>query len=377
MAPKRLAVLGSTGSIGTQTLDVVRGFPSLFRVTALAGGRNAALLNQQIAEFRPEMVASTSAALLAGNARRTAVEDMCRHPDVDTVVIAISGLAGLGPTLAAVGAGKTVALANKESLVAAGELIVAEAKRRGAVICPVDSEHSAIWQCLKGEPPPAGLFLTASGGPFKDLPPADLRDVTPEQALRHPSWRMGPKVTIDSATLMNKGLEIIEARWLFDMPFDKIKVLIHPQSIVHSMVEFADGSVKAQMSFPDMRLPIQYALSYPERLANPALPRLDWDRVRQLDFQPPEAGRFPCLELAAMAGRQGGTYPAALCAADEAAVELFLGGKIRFTDIYRLVARVLEKHQGVAKPDMNDINQADAWARRTALGLAAEATSCC
>ncbi|MEE8413442.1 MAG: 1-deoxy-D-xylulose-5-phosphate reductoisomerase, partial [Dehalococcoidales bacterium] len=258
-----------------------------------------------------------------------------------------------------------VALANKESLVMAGELITSEAKLSGAQILPIDSEHSAIWQCLNGEIQPAAwLILTASGGPFRQYSPAQLGEVTIEQALNHPSWQMGEKVTIDSATLMNKGLEIIEARWLFDMPVDKIKVLVHPQSIIHSMVEFIDGSIKAQLSYPDMRLPIQYALSYPERLPNPQIRKLDWDEMNKLTFEPPKFDTFPCLKLAIEAGKQGGTYPAVLCAADEIAVELFLSRCIKFIDIAGLVEQTLADHKATTQPGLEEIMAADTWARQ-------------
>jgi 1-deoxy-D-xylulose-5-phosphate reductoisomerase len=275
-------------------------------------------------------------------------------------VIATSGKWGLKPTLAAVKAGKRIALANKESLVMAGEIITRQSKLSKAQLRPVDSEHSAIWQCLEGEKQKAArIILTASGGPFRGYSPTQLEKVTPEQALKHPSWRMGQKVTIDSATLMNKGLEVIEARWLFDMPFDNIRVLVHPQSIIHSMVEFDDGSVKAQLGMPDMRLPIQYALTYPERLENPKLPRLDWAKIKEFNFEPPDFDRFPCLKLAIEAGKKGGTYPAALCAADEIAVELFLSERIKFTDIPRLVGRALDGHKATTRPTLEEILAAD------------------
>ena len=365
---KQLAVLGSTGSIGQQTLEVVRALPQVFSVVGLAAGQNSDLLAQQIAEFHPRLIgyqgelapqppADTEYQVLS-------LEDIARHPEVDTVVIATSGKAGLSPTLAAVRAGKTVCLANKESLVMAGQIIFNEAKQSGAHILPIDSEHSAIWQCLNGEQQkPARLILTASGGPFRNYSPARLNDVSVEQALEHPSWQMGPKVTIDSATLMNKGLEVIEAHWLFDMPLEKITVLIHPQSIVHSMVEFIDGSIKAQLSYPDMRLPIQFALSYPERLPNPQLPRLDWSQISNLTFEAPDFDTFPCLKLAIDAGKRGETYPAVLCGADEMAVELFLSRRIRFGDIARYVGQTLEQHQSVPNPTLDEILAADAWAR--------------
>jgi len=364
---KRLAVLGSTGSIGQQTLAVVRALPQRFRVVALAAGGNTALLKQQVSEFQPELGYCTA----GGEGTGLSLEEMAAYPGVDVAVIATAGKAGLAPVLAAARAGKTIALANKEALVMAGGIIIAEAERRGAKILPVDSEHSAIWQCLLGEvSAPERLILTASGGPFRRYPAARLTKVTAAQALRHPSWKMGKKVTIDSATLMNKGLEIIEAHWLFRMPLERIRVLVHPQSIVHSLVEFADGSVKAQLGCPDMRLPIQFALTYPERVASPELPRLDWDSLKTLDFEPPDGGKFPCLGLAREAARLGGTFPAVLGAADEAAVALFLDGKIGFMDIPRLVGKVLAQHQFTAEPDIEDIMAADGWARRCLLELA-------
>ncbi|MEJ2047872.1 MAG: 1-deoxy-D-xylulose-5-phosphate reductoisomerase, partial [Dehalococcoidia bacterium] len=299
------------------------------------------------------------------------LEEIARHPEVDIVVMATSGASGLLPTIAAVAAAKRVALANKEALVMAGESITREAKLSGAQILPVDSEHSAIWQCLKGEQQKATrIILTASGGPLLRYSPAQLGRVTVEQALKHPSWQMGRKVTIDSATLMNKGLEVIEAHWLFNMPFENIRVLIHPQSLIHSLVEFPDGSVKAQLSYPDMRLPIQYALGYPERLPNPELPRLDWDGLKSLTFEQPDFGKFPCLKLAIEAGKKGGTYPAVLSSADEIAVELFLSGRIKFNDIARLVAGALEQHQPVVQPTLEEILAADTWAREKVAQLA-------
>ena len=377
---KRLAVLGSTGSIGQQTLDVVRALPHRFRIVGLAAGKNLDLLAEQINEFKPEFVGYSSvnnnderaqAHLTDIDYEFLSLEDIACHPRVDMVVIATSGKAGLSPTLAAVKAGKTVALANKESLVMAGEIITSEAKLSGAQILPIDSEHSALWQCLNGEEPKAArqIILTASGGPFRDYSLAQLEEVTVAQALKHPSWQMGKKVTIDSATLMNKGLEVIEAHWLFDMPFDSISVLIHPQSIIHSMVEFVDGSIKAQLSYPDMRLPIQYALSYPERLSNPQLPRINWSDINHLTFEPPDFDLFPCLRLAIEAGKKGGTYPAVLCAADEVAVELFLSQRIGFVAIARFIERTLEQHQAIAHPGIEEIVATDAWAREEILKL--------
>ncbi|MFC2048265.1 1-deoxy-D-xylulose-5-phosphate reductoisomerase [Chloroflexota bacterium] len=365
---KQLAVLGSTGSIGQQTLEVVRALPHKFHIVGLAAGENLNLLARQINEFKPRFVYHQSkgapARLASAEYKFLPLEGIASHPDVDTVVIATSGKAGLLPTLAAVRAGKNIALANKESLVVAGEIITNEAKLNGAQILPIDSEHSAIWQCLRGETQLASqIILTASGGPFHNYSPAQLDRVTVGQALKHPSWQMGRKVTVDSATLMNKGLEVIEAHWLFDMPFANIKILIHHQSIIHSMVEFIDGSIKAQLSYPDMRLPIQYALSYPERLPNPQLPRLEWSNIKNLSFEQPDFGTFPCLKLAIEAGKKGETYPAVLCATDEVAVELFLSQRIKFTDIPRLVEQALEEHEAVANPTLEEIMTADTWAR--------------
>jgi 1-deoxy-D-xylulose-5-phosphate reductoisomerase len=366
MNVSNIAVIGSTGSIGKQTMDVVRAFPDRFRVVGLAAGYNVAALAAQVTEFRPLMVCSLGELPTTGyEPLVVSVEVMAAHPEVDVVVIAAAGRDGLAPTLAAVKAGKRIALANKESLVAAGAIVTGAAQASGAEIRPVDSEHSAIWQCLRGETKNSvtRLILTASGGPFYGWKPAELENITVEQALGHPTWHMGPKVTIDSATLMNKGLEVIEAHWLFDIPYDNITVRVHPQSVVHSMVEFVDGSVKGQLGSPDMRLPIQYALSYPERWPNPELPQLDWSVVKQLEFDAPDTYTFPCLRLAIEAGRRGDTYPAVLCAADEVAVGMFLERQINFTDIARLVELALDEHHAVASPDVDAILAADSWAR--------------
>ncbi len=370
---KNLAVLGSTGSIGQQMLDIVRALPDHFRIIGLAAGSNHNLLFTQIQEFKPEYFyyanydtdgASFKAFL---RPKYMPMEELAAHPDVDIVVIATSGIAGLDAVLAAVQAGKTIALANKESLVAAGEIITAAAKKAKARLHPVDSEHSAIWQCLNGEKQaPRRIILTASGGPFLDYPPERMANITVMQALAHPSWVMGKKVTIDSATLMNKGLEVIEVHWLFHVSIADVQVLIHPQSIVHSMVEFVDGSVKAQLSLPDMRLPIQYALSYPNRLPNATLPAFDWSDFADLTFTQPDITKFPCLRLAIEAGTKGGTYPAVLCAADEVAVDLFLKERLRFIDIPVIVEKVLEKHDGVSHPSIEAIKAADNWAREEA-----------
>jgi 1-deoxy-D-xylulose-5-phosphate reductoisomerase len=377
---KSLAVLGSTGSIGRQTLEVVRALPHRFRIIGLAAAKNLDLLAEQASEFRPRFIyLKDRKALVRLNTegKFLPLEEMASHPEVDTVVVAVSGRAGLAPTIAAVKSGKQVALANKESLVMAGKIITKEAALNKARILPVDSEPSAIWQCLRGEnQQPVQLILTASGGPFSNFSPAQLKKATAKQALKHPSWHMGHKVTIDSATLMNKGLEVIEAHWLFNIPFDNIRVLVHPQSIIHSLVEFRDGSVKAQLGYPDMRLPIQYALTYPERLPNPELPRLDWDSLDRLTFEPPDLDRFPCFRLAIEAGRKGGTYPSVLCAADEAAVALFLAGQIGFTDIAHLVERALAQHPAVAQPTLEEIIAADEWARKKVHQLSTGESPC-
>jgi 1-deoxy-D-xylulose-5-phosphate reductoisomerase len=366
---KRLAILGSTGSIGRQVLEVVRSFPERFQVVALAAGRNTSLLAQQAREFGPKLIfAQSPDDQMGGRARYLSMEEMASHPDVDFVVVATSGKAGLMPTLSAIHSGKAIALASKETLVMAGGVVIAEAQRYGVTILPIDSELSAIWQCLHGEErgQVARIILTASGGPFRDYSREELARVTPEEALRHPTWRMGGKVTIDAATLMNKGLEVIESHRLFDIPFDHIEAVLHRESIVHSLVEFADGSVKAMLSPPDMRLPIQYALSYPERWQNLDLPRLDLAQVHRLNFEPIDIDRFPCFELAVEAGRKGGTYPAVLCAADEVAVELFMQQRLGFLEIAELVEGVLSQHRGIMEPSLEDILAADAWAREAA-----------
>jgi 1-deoxy-D-xylulose-5-phosphate reductoisomerase len=377
--PKRIALLGSTGSIGRQTLDVVRRFSDHFRVVALAARSNVDLLSQQVQEFRPALV--TCFADIPEVAARARAElpgvvlgeqgllEVATYADADIVVAATSGLVGLQPTLAAIGAGKTVALANKEMLVMAGHLVMRAAQRANVPIFPIDSEHSALWQCLRGEQKNEilRLLLTASGGPFRQASLEQLRAVTVEQALSHPTWRMGPKVTIDSATLMNKGLEVIEAHWLFDVPYEHIEVVVHTESIIHSMVEFVDGSIKMQASLPSMHLPIMHALAYPVRLlaARTELVReLRWGDIAQLHFEELDIGRFPCFRLAVEAGKRGGTYPCALVGADEEAVDLFLHGKIGFLDIANLIEAVLERHQSIEQPDVSVALEACAWARR-------------
>jgi 1-deoxy-D-xylulose-5-phosphate reductoisomerase len=379
--PRRIAVLGSTGSIGQQTLDVVRAFPERFQVVALAARANAPLLAEQAREFGAELVALFTDGAVAqrqlagtlpagvrsipGIAGLTAV---ATHPQASITVAATSGLIGLEPTLAAIRAGKTIALANKETLVMAGQRVMAEARRAGVAILPVDSEHSALWQCLRGErgSEVRRLLITASGGPLRTWPRERMAEVTIEQALAHPTWHMGPKITIDSATLANKGLEVIEAHWLFDIPFDRIEVVVHPQSIIHSMVEFVDDSIKLQASLPSMHLPIQDALSYPLRLdrADTELAHpLRWPEVGRLDFEAVDLAQFPCLRLAYEAGARGGTAPAVFVGADEQAVALFLSGHLRLTDIPEAIEAVLARHVVIDDPDIAAIIAASAWAQ--------------
>jgi 1-deoxy-D-xylulose-5-phosphate reductoisomerase len=383
--PRRIAILGSTGSIGRQTLDIVRCFPQHFQVVALAARSNVELLAQQAQEFHPLLIACFADTPASERAAHAVLPNVllgeqgllavATHPDVDIVVAATSGLVGLKPTLAAIRAGKTIALANKETLVMAGHLVTQVASDNGVSILPVDSEHSAIWQCLRGEQTGEvrRLILTASGGPFRRFTPEEVRSVTVEQALAHPTWHMGPKITIDSATLMNKGLEVIEAHWLFDIPVEHVEVIVHPESIIHSMVEFVDGSFKMQASLPSMHLPIQHALSYPARLNTQGMGlvrELQWPDVARLNFEELDIARFPCFRLANEAARRGGTYPCVLVGADEEAVALFLAGKLSFLGIAELIEAVLERHSPVADPDIPAILEATAWARKTALELA-------
>lgn len=379
-----IAILGSTGSIGRQAQQVITGMESKFRVLGIAAGRNKELLLRQVEIFKPEIVslsqeedaewlksnlpAGVDLEVVWGLQGLIAVATWSR---VDIVLTAVSGAIGLIPTVRALEAGKDIALANKETLVAAGSLIMNLAHKYNRRLFPVDSEHSAIWQCLRGEEAGsvAKIILTASGGPFRTWDQDRLKDVTPEKALCHPNWDMGGKITVDSATLMNKGLEVIEARWLFDIDYHHIDVVIHPQSIIHSMVEFVDGSVMAQMGVPDMRLPIQYALTYPHRIKGQA-PGLTWP-IADLSFEPPDFARFPCLKLAFEAGKIGGTMPAVLNAANEVAVKKFLSGRAGFLDIPKIVEEVMGKHLVTRNPSLEDILDSDQWAREMA-GLSRE-----
>lgn len=375
---KNIAILGSTGSIGTQALEVIAANPDKFCVTALAAYHNDKLLEEQIEYFKPEIAVLVDREAADRLTRRysggtlilTGEEGLltiANHLAVDTVLTSLVGFAGLKPTLAAIEAGKNIALANKETLVAAGELVTTLAKEKGVKILPVDSEHSAIFQCLQGENRNhiSRIILTASGGPFRGFTKEALQTVTVEDCLRHPNWAMGKKITIDSATLANKGLEVIEARFLFDVDYSQIDVVVHPQSIIHSMVEFHDGSVIAQLGKADMRVPIQYALTYPERVvAN--YPKLDFKTLSALTFSEPDTVTFPALELAFTVGRRGGTLPCVFNAANEEAVYSFLRGEIRFLDIGAVVQSVVESHKMLAKPNLDDIYHADLWARTQA-----------
>ncbi len=368
---KGLVLLGSTGSIGRQTLDVVRSNPGKFKVLGLAAGNNIELLAKQVEEFRPEMLycqaTAAEGAIPKTGWRFTPMSEMVTQADAGAIMVATVGREGLKPTLAALDARKNVALANKEVIVMAGNAVMEGARRNSVEILPVDSEPSAMWQCMRGEGKEIQrIFLTASGGPFRTRAISDLPKVTQEEALNHPTWRMGRKITVDSATLMNKGMEVIEASWLFGVPIDRIEVVIHPQSIIHSMVEFVDGSVKAQLGPPDMRLPIQFSLSYPDRWENPTLPRLDPVKVANLGFEPLDLERYPCFKLALEAGRKGGTYPAVLAAADEAAVLMFLAHQIGFHEIPVIVDAALSAHKPTYTPSLEDILDADSWAREYA-----------
>jgi 1-deoxy-D-xylulose-5-phosphate reductoisomerase len=378
---KVLSVLGSTGSIGTNTLNVVSSFPNHFRIAGLSGGRNITQLASQIEEVRPE-IASSADERVSSELQRVLrqrgyamaktrfvhgvegnIEVSC-HPASSIVVSAISGAAGLLPTYRALEQGKSIALANKETLVMAGALMMKKSQEQGIEILPVDSEHNAIHQCLRGgrRKELKRLILTASGGPFRDTPREQLASVTLEQALNHPTWRMGKKITIDSATLMNKGLEVIEASWLFGATPAEIGVVVHPQSVVHSMVEFLDGSILAQMGLTDMRIPIQYALTYPDRWNSP-LPSLDICQLPKLEFMEPDPEKFPCLRLAYRALRTGGTAPAVLNAANEVAVDAFLNGGIAFQEISQIIESVLDSHLPQTASELENILTADAWAR--------------
>lgn len=378
---KKIAILGSTGSIGTQTLDVIRANRERFKIVAIAANSNDVLLESQIEEFKPEVavLVDTSAAqrlkrrylgdtkILTG---QTGILEAATDDQADTVVTSMVGFAGLEPTIAAIRAGKNIALANKETLVVAGELVMNLAKEKSVSILPVDSEHSAIFQCLQGENASglSKIILTASGGPFRGRKAEELAEVSVEHCLNHPNWSMGKKITVDSATLANKGLEVIEAKWLYDVGYDQIQVVVHPQSIIHSMVEFVDGAIIAQLGLPDMRVPIQYALTYPNRLPA-AFPRMDFCNQGALTFEQPDMETFVALRLAYRAGALGGTMPCVFNASNEVAVQAFLMGKLPFLGIYEVIAQSMDAHKIKHSPLLQDLFDVDAWTREYAAGL--------
>jgi len=376
---KRIVILGSTGSIGASTLDVVSKFPDRFQVVGLTAGTNDQILEDQIRTFQPSIVALScpeAAKRLRARVDTAQVEvlegepglcDVARFPECDLVISAIVGGAGLKPTLSSIQAGKQVALANKEPMVMAGQLMQQEARKHGVTIFPIDSEHSAIFQSMEGHRKVdiRRVVITASGGPFWDWPATDFERITPEQALQHPNWKMGAKITIDSATLMNKGLEVIEARWLFDLPVAQIDVVIHRESIIHSLVEYCDGSVISQLGHPDMRTPISYAMNYPERIPlHP--PLLDLGVIGKLTFAPPDTEKFPCLQLAYDALAGGGGLPATLNAANEVAVHAFLNSQIAFLDISKVIQETMAAYRPASLSMIDDVLEIDQWARRTA-----------
>ncbi len=364
MRQRRVVVLGATGSIGESAQKVARALPGRMEIVGMSAHTNREKLEAAGREF-------SNAKLCISNDNEEALVELATMPEADLVLIAIVGTGGLKPALAAIEAGKDIAVASKEILVMAGEIVMENARRKGVQVLPVDSEHNAIFQCLEGRDPSEvkRLILTASGGPFRKLPAADLASVTPEQALKHPTWEMGPKITIDSATLFNKGLEMIEARWLFNVEMARVDVIVHPQSIIHSMVEFIDHSILAQLSVSDMCFPIQYAVTWPERVPNTLAP-LDFTTLARLEFEAPRRADFPALDLARWAGETGGTLPAVLNAANEIAVATFLDRRSSFPAIWETVDRVMREHQTVARPDLDAILSADRWARLRAAELA-------
>ena len=385
---KSISILGSTGSVGVTTLDVVERFRDRFRVVAMAAGRNLDLLLRQIERYRPELVSVATAELASELKRRlgrscaTEIDHglegavaVATHPSAATVVSALVGARGLGPTLAAIAAGKDIAFANKEVLVVAGEMMTRAVRERGVRLLPVDSEHNAIFQCLEGRGRSSlkRIILTASGGPFLRLPPERFASVTVAEALNHPTWRMGNKITIDSATLMNKGLEVIEAHWLFGLSADRIDVVIHPQSVIHSMVEMIDGSVIAEMAEPDMAIPVAYALAFPDRLPLDHLKSLSLAERGTLTFEDPDSARFPCLRLAYQALEAGGTMAACLNAANEELVAAFLAGRVRFADIPRHIETVMMRHKNSSARTLEDLYGIDGWARAQAQELIGQA----
>jgi 1-deoxy-D-xylulose-5-phosphate reductoisomerase len=381
MGLKRIAILGSTGSIGCNTLRVIEDLSARFQIVGLSTNSNTKLLYRQIKRYSPKVVAVTDSTL-AGELKKKinkkvkllvgeqGLNSLVQDKRIDLIVVAISGSFALPPLIRAIEAGKTIALANKESLVMAGSLIMKKAKERNVKIIPIDSEQSAIWQCLEGRDMGSlkKIYLTASGGPLKDIDKRKFRNISIKQVLRHPRWKMGKKITVDSATLMNKGLELIEAMWLFGVDTSQIEVIIHPQAIIHSMVEFIDGSILAQLSITDMRIPIQYALTYPDRLVN-KLPSLSFLKLERLTFSRPDYEKFLCLRLAYQAAKAKGTLPCVLNAANESCVDAFLNRKISFYSIPQIIEKVMKRHKCVKRPDIKEIIQAHVWAKKQAQDL--------
>lgn len=378
---KNIAVLGSTGSIGTQTLEIIKAYPDRFSLVAMAAGTNIALILEQVHQFKPKIVSVGSKEIaeqlkekIPNGIQLTygieGLHEVATYPNVDFVLTAVVGSIGIKPTIAAIEAGKTIAIANKETLVSAGQIVMEKVKQHQVSLLPVDSEHSAIFQCLQGEDRKKveEIILTASGGSFRHKTREELQQVTVNEALKHPNWSMGAKVTIDSATMMNKGLEVIEACWLFKLPFEKIKVILHEESIIHSMVSFEDSAIMAQLGNPDMKVPIQYALTYPERVYLDSK-RLQLEEIGQLHFKKMDFNRYPCLQMAYDAGQAGGTMPTVLNAANEIAVAHFLDGRITFLDIEEVIQRTMDKHELLLVTDLEVVEEADRWARDMAVSI--------
>ncbi|MFL2759823.1 MAG: 1-deoxy-D-xylulose-5-phosphate reductoisomerase [Dehalococcoidia bacterium] len=372
---KRLSILGSTGSVGTQTLEVVRSHPDQFNVVCLGANRNTNVLKKQILEFLPKAISCDYHKELSDRINFTqtlmSLEQIATHEEIDTVVVATSGNVALIPTFEAIKSGKDIAIANKETIIMAGEQLTNLAKSNSVNLMPVDSEPSAIWQCLRGENKDISkLIITASGGPFRNIPISSLSSVTPTDALKHPTWEMGTKISVDSATMMNKAFEVIEAKWLFDVPWENIEVIVHPESIVHSMVEFSDGSTKAQLSYPDMRVPIQHALFFPERAPTSPVESFDPQKTNSLNFEPLDKNRFPCFDMAIKFATKGGTWPSVLTGADEAAVSAFLNHKIKFTEIQTIIEEAIKDHSSIGAPNTSDMLAASDWGHKQVSDLA-------
>ena len=364
---KNLSILGSTGSVGAQTLEVARSYPEHFNVVCLGANKNTQILEEQILEFQPQAISCNYHKELNTNGeiakKVMSLSEIAIHEGVDTVVVATSGNVALVPTFEAVKKGKNIAIANKETIIMAGEQLTSLAESNSVNLMPIDSEPSAIWQCLRGEDSNISkLIITASGGPFRNTPVGSLSNVTPSNALQHPTWKMGPKISVDSATMMNKAFEVIEARWLFNVPWENIEVVVHPESIIHSMVEFSDGSTKAQLSYPDMRIPIMHALFFPDRAPKSHTNPFDPKKTKSLTFEILDQDRYPCFEIALKIAKQGGTWPSALSGADEAAVEAFLDSKIKFTEIHTLIEQAIQDHESITTPTTAEMLKASHWA---------------